>query len=241
MGAGPRVYGWQYETAVKLLSDPDTAAIALAFLRGGHVIAVPTDTVYHLAADGLNPDAVEILAEMQPEAKGRDLVLLLADIADVWHVAAYFPSTAYRLARTYWPGPLVLKLSPRRGLPEMLLDAEGRVAVRVPDQPWLRELVRQLGRPLAAVPAYGEGGQVASTADEVLRRFRGRIPLVVDAGPTRGEAPLAVVDCTAAEPVVLEAGPLDEKAVLGLGAADKEAGDGQGRPPQSGYHSPSRT
>ena len=211
-----RTQAWQYETVVKPERDPDTLAMALSFLRGGHVIAVPTDTVYGVAADGLNPDAVERLFAVKERPPERAIPLLLAEIEDVWHVIRSFPPGAHRLAQALWPGPLTLVLPAREGLPKVLLGGKDTVGVRIPDHAWLRALIRQLSRPLAATSANISGRPPARTPEEVVTQLAGRIPLVVDGGPAPEGVPSTVVDCTGPEPVILRPGPLSEEKIRAL-------------------------
>lgn len=203
----------RYRTTVKSTREPDALAFALSFLRAGHVIAVPTDTVYGVAADGLHPDAIQRLYEVKGRPANRPIPLLLADIADVWHVIRSFPAGAHRLARAFWPGPLTLVLPARPELPPVLLAGGTTVGVRIPDHDWLRELIRRLGRPLAATSANLSDHPPALTAQDVLKQLGGRIPLVIDDGPARGGQASTVVDCTGEAPRILRHGPLKEEEI----------------------------
>ncbi len=216
-----QVQAYQYETVVKQTGEPDTLALALSFLRGGHVIAVPTDTVYGVAADGLNPDAVARLFVVKERPQERAIPLLLADIDDVWHVIRSFPPGAHRLAQAFWPGPLTLVLPAREGLPAGVLGDRNTVGVRIPDHAWLRDLIRRLGHPLAATSANISGRPPALSAHEVLAQLGGRIPLIVDDGPAPGGVPSTVVDCTGPELRILRPGPLDEAALRRVWAGEK--------------------
>ena len=204
----------RYRTTIKSTDEPDALPFALSFLRAGHVIAVPTDTVYGVAADGLNPDAIQRLYEVKQRPADRPIPLLLADIEDVWHVIRSFPSGAHRLAQKFWPGPLTLVLPARPELPPILLAGGTTVGVRIPDHAWLRELIRRLGRPLAATSANLSDHPPARSAQEVLAQLGGRIPLIIDDGPARGGQASTVVDCTGERPRVLRPGPVTEEAIL---------------------------
>ncbi len=204
----------RYRTAIKSTREPEALAFALSFLRGGHVIAVPTDTVYGVAADWLNPDAIQRLYDVKERPTNRPIPLLLADTDDVWHVIRSFPAGAHRLARVFWPGPLTLVLPARPGLPPVLLAGGDTVGVRIPDHDWLRELIRRLGRPLAATSANLSDQSPARTAEDVLAQLGGRIPLVIDDGPARGGQASTVVDCTGERPRILRAGPIGEEDIL---------------------------
>lgn len=213
MGLTVGTYAVRYKTQVKPITDPDALAFALSLLRAGHVIAVPTDTVYGVAADGLNPDAIERLYEVKQRPRERPIPLLLADLEDVWHVIRSFPAPAHRLARTFWPGPLTLVLPARPEIPSVLLAGGTTVGVRIPAHERLRELIRRFGRPLAATSANLSDHPPALTAEDVLAQLSGRIPLILDDGPAPGGQPSTVVDCTGSEPVILRPGPLSEEAI----------------------------
>ena len=204
----------RYNTAVKSTCDPDTLPVALSFLRAGHVIVVPTDTIYGVAADGLNPDAIQRLYDVKERPADRPIPLLLADIADVWHVIRSFPAGAHRLAKTFWPGPLTLVLPARPELPSILLAGGTTVGLRIPDHDWLRDLIRRLGRPLATTSANLSNRPPARTAQEALAQLEGRIPLVIDDGLARGGQASTVVDCTGERPRVLRPGPISEEEIL---------------------------
>ena len=206
-------YPVRHKTIIKRIEEPDAIALALSFLRSGHVIVVPTDTVYGLAADGLNPEAVERLYIIKARPRSQPIPVLLADIEDVWFVIRSLPAPAHRLARAFWPGPLTLVLPARPELPAVLRGGRDTVGVRIPNHEWLRALIRRLRRPLAATSANLSGQPPALTADEVTAQIDERVPLILDAGPAPGGQPSTVVDCTGPEPVILRPGPISEEDI----------------------------
>lgn len=203
----------RYKTVVKPMRDPDAVARALSLLRSGHVVAIPTDTVYGVAVDGLNPDAIQRLYQVKERPADRPIPLLLADVEDVWHVIRSLPAAAHRLARRFWPGPLTLVLPARPELSPVLLAGGDTVGVRIPDHACLRDLIRRFGRPLAATSANLSDRPPALTAADVLAQLDERIPLVLDDGSAPGGRPSTVVDCTGTDPVILRPGPLDEGTI----------------------------
>ncbi len=216
------MYAVRYKTVCKPIDTPDAIAFAVSLLRSGHVIAVPTDTVYGVASDGLNPDAIRRLYEVKERPADKPIPLLLADIDDVWHVIRSFPAGAHRLAQAFWPGPLTLILPARPELPGVLLAGGDTVGVRIPAHNDLRKLIRRLGRPLAATSANLSGHPPALTAQDVLEQLGGRIPLILDGGRTPGGRPSTVVDCTGDDPVILREGPISEEDVRRVWAGQKE-------------------
>lgn len=203
----------RYKTIVKAMHEPDAIALALSFLRAGHVIVVPTDTVYGVAADAFIPEAVERLYIIKERARSQPIPLLLADLEDVWKVIRSLPAPAHRLARTFWPGPLTLVLPAREEVPPIVRADGDTVGIRIPDHPRLRSLIRRLDHPLAATSANISGHPPARDVSNVLEQLKGRVPLVLDDGPTPGGSPSTVVDCTGPEPVILRPGPLSEEDI----------------------------
>jgi len=116
------------------------------------------------------------------------------------------------LAARFWPGPLTLVVPKQPTLPEAI-SATATVAVRIPDHPVARALLRAAG-PMAVTSANLSGQPSPVEAEEVLRQLNGRIPLVLDGGVTPGGVPSTLVDCLGAEPVLLREGPLTKEQIL---------------------------
>ncbi len=206
-------YPVRYKTMIKGIDEPDAIALALSFLRAGHVIVVPTDTVYGVAADALIPEAVERLYIIKERGRDHPIPLLLADVEDLWQVIRYLPAAAHRLAQAFWPGPLTLVLPARQEIPAVVRAGRDTVGVRIPNHDRLRQLIRRLGHPLAATSANISGRAPALTVEDVLSQLGGRIPLILDDGPAPGGQPSTVVDCTGISPVILRPGPIPEEEI----------------------------
>ncbi|WP_300539549.1 L-threonylcarbamoyladenylate synthase [Sphingosinicella sp.] len=178
---------------------PDTAGVSLAaaLLRIGSVVAVPTETVYGLAADATNADAVARIYA----AKGRpSFNPLIAHVSGADMAAEHVEVSplARRLIDAFWPGPLTLVLPRKPGSPIAAIVTAGlpTLAVRCPDHPVPQALIAALGRPLAA-PSANASGQISATrAEHVLKSLGGRIPLIIDGGPCKGgiESTIVAVD-----------------------------------------------
>ncbi len=192
-----------------LVADQESALVrALALLAQGEVIAIPTDTVYGVAADGLNPMAIGRLYAAKDRPRDKAIPLLLASPEDLGQVAAHLPTGAHLLARRFWPGALTLVVQARSHIPAILRAEGDSVAVRVPDHPTPRELARRLGRPLAATSANISGRSDPSTPQEVLEQLGDRIPLILDGGRVGGGVPSTVIDFSVEPPRVLRVGAL---------------------------------
>ncbi len=188
------------------IEAPEATRLALERLQEGLPIAFPTDTVYGIGATALDPSAVLQLYAIKERPRNLALPVLLADMSDLDRVAQEVPPVATDLARRYWPGALTLVLPAALHLPPALLAGGESVAVRIPDHPWLRQLIRALGQPLAATSANRHGASDATTSDEVAAQLGDRLSLILDGGVTPGGVPSTVVRCTGLRPQVLRPG-----------------------------------
>lgn len=166
-------------------------------LRLGGVAAVPTETVYGLAANALNETAVAGIYRAKGRPAHNPLIVHAGGLEMARHCAAEWPPAAEALARAFWPGPLTLVV-PRSPVIPLIITAEGpTVALRWPSHPFMRKLIEACGFPLAA-PSANRASEVSPTsAEHVLASLGGRIPLVVDAGPSPIGIESTVVEITA--------------------------------------------
>ena len=184
-------------------------AAALTALRGGEPVAVPTDTVYGLAADAVDADAVHRLFELKGRPAERRIAVLVADQSSAESLVLLTPQ-ARRLAQCYWPGPLTLVADRAPGAPSHLGD-DATIGVRVPDDGVVRAIAASHG-PLAVTSANLHGGPTPSTAQGVAELFP-TLSLAIDGGPRPG-ASSTVVDVTGTTPVVLREGPVSLDEIL---------------------------
>ncbi len=196
------------QTIVLPLTEPDAFLRALKLLRAGEIVALPTDTVYGIMADGYNADAIEKLFSAKDRPSRKAIQVLIADAADLERVAWFASPGARTLAETFFPGALTLVVKARADLPQNLRAATDTIGVRLPDAPFVRELARALGRPLAATSANRSGGANPRTAQDVQKDLDGRVPLILDGGATPDNVASTVLDCTVEPPRVLRAGAL---------------------------------
>ncbi|RIK14860.1 MAG: threonylcarbamoyl-AMP synthase [Chloroflexi bacterium] len=167
------------QTIILPLSESTAFSRALELLRAGEIVALPTDTVYGIMADGYNADAIEKLFVAKDRPSHKAIQLLIADASDLERVAAHVSTDARRLAETFFPGGLTLIVEARADLPKNLRADTNTIGVRLPDAPLVRELARALGRPLAATSANRSGGANPRTAQDALKDLDGRIALIV--------------------------------------------------------------
>lgn len=166
---------------------------AAEVLDSGGVVAIPTDTVYGLAASLGRPDALDRVYEIKGRPHDRPLPVLLAALDDLDRVAvAPEPPMREMLAR-FWPGGLTVALPARAGLPARVLAPDGTVGVRVPAHPVTVALLREVGGALAVTSANRSGQEPGLNPDDVLAALGGEIDLLLDGGPTLGDRPSTVI------------------------------------------------
>ena len=187
---------------------------ALEVLRGGGLVAFPTDTVYGLGAMAFLPEAVGRIFSAKGRPADKAIPVLLGRTADLDVIAADVPEMAWRLANRFWPGPLTIVLRKNPKLPD-IVSPTSTVAARVPGHTAARRLLQAAG-PMAVTSANMSGQPDASTAADVLAQLGGRVDLVLDGGRSPGGVPSTIVNCLGARPVVLRAGPISTEE---LGAA----------------------
>jgi len=188
----------------------EAIAEAARLIAAGLPVAVPTETVYGLAADATNGEAVARIYEAKGRPGFNPLIVHVRDIRQASEIAL-FSEEATRLAERHWPGPLTLVL-PRRGdapIASLVTAGLPTVAVRAPAHAAMRDLLDAVGRPLAAPSANASGRISPTRAAHVLAGLGGRIPLIVDAGPTAHGLESTIVALTGGPPRLLRPGPID--------------------------------
>jgi L-threonylcarbamoyladenylate synthase len=199
---------------VRVVSDTAAArAEAAVLLRSGSIVAVPTDTVYGIAAAMELPDAIERLFAAKGRPPEKAVAVLLADADQAWTLGVPTPA-ARVLAERFWPGGLTLVLPVRDGvvLPRVLAAGAPTIGVRVPDHEAPRALARILG-PLPTTSANRSGDADARDAAEIAERLGNALALILDGGPIRGGPASTVVDCTLEWPSILRDGAISSAEI----------------------------
>jgi len=193
----------------------DDAAIAEAarLVLAGQPVAVPTETVYGLAADATNAEAVARIYEAKGRPSFNPLIVHVADLAAAEAIGA-FNDEARALAAAHWPGPLTLVVPLRGDAPIASLVTAGlaTIALRVPAHPAMQALLKAVGRPLAAPSANASGRISPTRAAHVLASLNGRIPMVIDGGPTERGIESTIVAATGGPLRLLRRGPVHVEA-----------------------------
>ncbi len=195
--------------------EPKSARIELAgeVLRGGGVVALPTETFYGLAVDSSQGPAVAKLNQLKRKDDASPVLILAAGMAQVECVSTAPPPSFALLARAFWPGPLTLVLPAAAGMSAQITGGLGTVAVRVPGLALPRMLAEELGRPITGPSANLHGAPPPRTAREVAEAFLEGIDLLLDGGPTPGGSPSTLVDLSGPNPRLLRAGAVRETAL----------------------------
>ena len=196
----------------------DALQEAAKWIRTGGLVALPTDTLYGLAADPFRADAVARVCTVKGRAEGHALPLIAADADQIAARLSPLSPVAERLAAKFWPGPLTLLIPAPAALARDVTGGTGRVAVRVPAHDIARAICRAADRPITATSANRSGQPATADPAEVERALGEDIDLLIDTGPTRGGAPSTIVDVTGATPRLVRAGAVsweDIQAWLG--------------------------
>lgn len=156
--------------------------IAASLINNGEVVALPTETVYGLAADATNRDAVAAIFEAKGRPADNPLIIHVSDLDMMKRYTEDIPSAAFRLAEKFWPGPLTMILPKKSNVPEIVTGGLDTVAVRMPAHETMRRVIELVGRPLAAPSANLSGSPSPTSAKHVIDDMNGRISAVVDGG-----------------------------------------------------------
>ena len=188
--------------------NPDIRILAEAadVLKQGGLVAFPTETVYGLGANGLDPGAVEGIFAAKGRPSDNPLILHIAEPHEVEKLAREIPANACALMEKYWPGPLTVVVERTRAVPDAVTAGLDTVAIRLPDSLVARTLIGLAGVPLAAPSANTSGRPSPTTAQAVMDDLAGKVEIVIDAGPCGIGVESTVVDCTTPVPTLLRPG-----------------------------------
>ena len=212
------------ETRILPFTD-EAIAEAARLILGGEPVGVPTETVYGLAADATNAEAVARIYAAKGRPSFNPLIVHVPDLAAATDIGK-FDGQALALANKHWPGPLtlVVPLHERTNIASIVTAGLETIGLRVPDHPAMRALLRATGRPLAAPSANASGSISPTRAAHVLKSLGGRIPLVIDGGSTSRGIESTIVAATGGPLRLLRRGPLDVDAAEASGESIEAPG-----------------
>jgi L-threonylcarbamoyladenylate synthase len=192
-------------------------AAAVELLRKGEIVALPTETVYGLAADALNPIAVAKIFEVKERPRFDPLIVHLPDrdwLEKIVNIPLGDRGLIAKLAKEFWPGPFTMVLPKREILPDIVTAGLETVAVRISEHPVFAQIAREVGKPLAAPSANRFGRVSPTTAQHVFDELGGRIPLITDAGPTPHGIESTILRIHDSKIEILRRGPVTAEQLL---------------------------
>jgi len=184
---------------------------AVAVLRGGGLVAFPTETVYGLGADAANAEAVRKIFAAKGRPHDHPLIVHIADAAELTKWARDIPPSAHVLARRFWPGPLTLVLKRAPGVSDLITGGQDTIAVRAPSHPVARKLLARFGGGIAAPSANRYGRVSATTAEHVRHEFGDTVDCILDGGATHVGIESTIVDLSGAQGSVLRPGMITQR------------------------------
>jgi L-threonylcarbamoyladenylate synthase len=209
-------------------ATPETIAAAAAILREGGVVAIPTETVYGLAANALDAAAVARVFEIKRRPSFDPLIVHVCDVAMLERVACAIPAAARRLVERFWPGPLTIVLSKSAAVPAIVTAGASTVAVRLPSHSVAQSVIRQAGVPLAAPSANPFGAISPTRAQHVARALGELVDMILDGGPSEHGVESTIVSLVPS-PAILRPGAIDAEAIADV-TGPLSARESPGRP-----------
>ena len=180
-------------------------------IKAGHVVGMPTDTFYGLAADPLNLRAVDLVYDVKSRSRHKPLSLLIESVEQAEYLARPLPDVFYDITRKYWPGPLTIIVKASSRLPLKVTANTGNVALRVPAARIPVEVIRAAGVPITATSANISGESECTTADGVRAQLGGRLSLIVDGGTSPRDVASTIIDMSDPyNPTILRHGAIPE-------------------------------
>lgn len=189
---------------------------AVDLLRGGQLVALPTETVYGLAANAFDALAVSRIFEIKGRPSHNPIIVHVASFEMAQRCVSLWPPLAEKVSRAFWPGPLTLVLPRSREIPDNVTAGGPTVGIRWPSHPFIQAVIRECGFPLAA-PSANLSNQLSPTNASHVKKFLGdKIPLIVDGGQSQVGIESTVLDLTATPPRLLRPGMIHEHALLAV-------------------------
>ena len=202
----------------------DSIRLAGELIRRGELVGMPTETVYGLGADALNPQAVLNIFKAKGRPADNPLIVHVSCVEEIPPLVREIPGAARRLMDAFWPGPMTLILPKADCIPNEVSAGLDTVGIRLPGSEAARRFIKEAGRPIAAPSGNRSGRPSPTTAAHMLEDMDGRIPLILDGGPCAVGVESSVIDATGETPVILRPGgitPEMVKNVLGGVAVDE--------------------
>jgi L-threonylcarbamoyladenylate synthase len=189
---------------------------AVELLRAGEVVALPTETVYGLAANALDESAVAKIFQIKGRPAHNPIIVHVASHVMAQTCVAQWPAPAENFSRAFWPGPLTLVLPRAEKIPDNVTAGGETVGLRWPGHPFIQAVIRECGFPLAA-PSANLSNQISPTnAEHVRVQLAGKIPLIVDGGQSQVGIESTVLDLTVSPPKILRPGMIHAESLAAV-------------------------
>ena len=206
-------------------NDPDPRVVQeiVNVLEEEGLVALPTDTVYGLAADIFSGAALERLVDLKARPHDKPIPIFISSIDDLGKIALGVPEEAGRLAQRFWPGPLTLILNASAQISEAITAGTGTVGVRIPNLALIDLILKALDRPITGTSANKSGGANPVRPKDVVKGLRNQFDLLVDGGETGSNIPSTVLDCTQFPLRIIRTGAVERGAIAALLGKDAVA------------------
>jgi L-threonylcarbamoyladenylate synthase len=192
--------------------DPQIISIAIEAVKMGKIIIYPTDTVYGLGTNALNPFYVRRIFKVKDRPLTQALPIAVANL-EMAKKLAYISKEGEKLIRKFWPGPLTIILKKKRIIPSIVTSGYAKVGLRAPNHMIPLSIISGSNLPLITTSANKHGGYTPITAEEAIKQIGNEVDLVLDGGKTKVQVPSTVVDLTKKPPVILREGSVSRKAI----------------------------
>jgi L-threonylcarbamoyladenylate synthase len=189
---------------------------AVELLRAGEVVALPTETVYGLAANALDPDAVAKIYSIKGRPAHNPVICHVASRELAWRCVTAWPENAEKLARAFWPGPLTLVLPRAAIIPDIVAAGGATVGIRWPSHPFIQAVIAACDFPLAAPSANLSNRLSPTNAAHVRSQLEGKVPLIVDGGQAQVGIESTVVEVSASPVRLLRPGMIHEASLMSV-------------------------
>jgi len=189
---------------------------AAELLRGGEVVALPTETVYGLAANALDEKAVAKIFSIKGRPAHNPIIVHAASHAMAKGCVSVWPELADKLAKAFWPGPLTLVLPRAKQIPDLVTAGGATVGVRWPGHPFMQAVIRECGFPLAAPSANLSNWVSPTNAEHVRQQLGGKIPLIVDGAQSQVGIESTVLDLSVSPPLILRPGMIHAESLAAV-------------------------
>jgi L-threonylcarbamoyladenylate synthase len=195
------------------LVEPDKIKIVARILKEEGIIAYPTDTFYGLGASCFSEKAIQRIYRLKKREPSKPISIIISDTNTAREIAKDIPSSFWKMADEFWPGPLTIILNASSKLPKSLLGPGDSIGIRQPALPWIRELLERAAFPITATSANISGEKDIADPEIIRDSFYGLVDLIIDGGETTGTLPSTVIDLASAKPAIIREGAVPRSAL----------------------------